>query len=484
MFCTKCGTKVAKDALFCAHCGTKQEHTTSKVNPDDYERSLPDNERVSALLERAYDLRKQNSISEAIALCHEALAIHPNSASAHSLLGQMYEEQGIKDKAIQHYEMVVNQNPDSLVDREKLTALLSEKDGTTPPPKPTKPADKSAKSNEGVYWMLAAGLGAVVVAAMSYPFLTSKPTTNNTGPGIAMNRPGDLMSPTMPPGYRPPTSTGAGTNGSLVQGAPNANETTGNPAQPTNSATSGGTQTPANPTPNTGGSLPNMASNNPNLTVGNYPYGFPMVVYNVSQNPNPSATAKPTPTGLKPAPVTKPDPTDGSTTRINVTRPAGSNTSEDGSDLEGAQRIYLNVRDEGTTPTTPRNNNTATTPRTNEGKINVRPSPQEANASPLLPTPEARSLISVGQDKMRSTSYAEAINAFRKAVGGANDEAGYVFSQLGEAYRQLNDNKNAKICYEAGIKEYKKLISAGRQTDQAREGVRLCENGIKLCDGE
>ena len=93
-------------------------------------------------------------------------------------------------------------------------------------------------------------------------------------------------------------------------------------------------------------------------------------------------------------------------------------------------------------------------------------------------------MISVGLDKLNKMDYAGAIFAFKKALGGANDEAAYVYAQMGECYRNSNENRNATAMYARAVQAYRKLITDGRQIDKANEGIRLCENGIKLCSSE
>jgi tetratricopeptide (TPR) repeat protein len=93
-------------------------------------------------------------------------------------------------------------------------------------------------------------------------------------------------------------------------------------------------------------------------------------------------------------------------------------------------------------------------------------------------------MIAVAQEKLNKMDYAGAILAFHKALGGANDELGYVYSQMGECYRARNENRNAITCYERGRDEYRKLITAGRQIERAGAGIRICETGIKICSNE
>src|SRR5262245_48764648 len=124
MFCTACGIKNADDSNFCRQCGHALERPAAhSVSEEAFERALPEEEQVGALLERAYRLRKAGNVPGAIALCEEALRLRPDSTSAHSLLGQLYELEGERDLAVREYERVLQLNPGSIADRVKLDAL-------------------------------------------------------------------------------------------------------------------------------------------------------------------------------------------------------------------------------------------------------------------------------------------------------------------------------------------------------------------------
>src|SRR3954468_21875645 len=87
MFCTDCGAKNVAESNFCRQCGHKLEKTSPKISEEAFDRALPEEEQVSALLERAYRLRKAGDLAAAAALCEDALLLKPDSTSAHSLRG-------------------------------------------------------------------------------------------------------------------------------------------------------------------------------------------------------------------------------------------------------------------------------------------------------------------------------------------------------------------------------------------------------------
>jgi Flp pilus assembly protein TadD len=72
------------------------------------------------LLAQANLLRMRGCWEEAVEKCMAALRLAPESASAQSLLGDIYENQGRRDDAIQWYRMALDISPDSPADRLKL----------------------------------------------------------------------------------------------------------------------------------------------------------------------------------------------------------------------------------------------------------------------------------------------------------------------------------------------------------------------------
>ncbi len=80
---------------------------------------------VYALLAQANLLRIRGCWEEAVGQCMAALRLVPDSTSAQSLLGDIYENQGRFDDAVQWYRMALDTNPDSPADRLKLDRLLS-----------------------------------------------------------------------------------------------------------------------------------------------------------------------------------------------------------------------------------------------------------------------------------------------------------------------------------------------------------------------
>ena len=87
---------------------------------------------VYALLAQANLLRMRGCWEEAVQNCMAAMRLAPESPSAQSLLGDIYENQGRHDDAIQWYRMALDVNPDSPADQLKLNRLLRLQQEVTP----------------------------------------------------------------------------------------------------------------------------------------------------------------------------------------------------------------------------------------------------------------------------------------------------------------------------------------------------------------
>jgi len=89
--------------------------------PEDGGADLP--REAYALLAQANLLRMRGCWEAAVENCMAALRLAPDSPSAQSLLGDIYENQGRYDDATQWYRMALDAHPDSPADRLKLERL-------------------------------------------------------------------------------------------------------------------------------------------------------------------------------------------------------------------------------------------------------------------------------------------------------------------------------------------------------------------------
>ena len=127
MYCQDCNTGNSVDSKYCKECGAKinSGYRTLMLSIQDLplHQSDEDVEKLTRLLDMAFWHNQAGNTDAAITACEAALAVNPNSTTAHSLLGTLYEKQGEDDKAIHHFESVLALNPDSQADAQKLEQL-------------------------------------------------------------------------------------------------------------------------------------------------------------------------------------------------------------------------------------------------------------------------------------------------------------------------------------------------------------------------
>jgi len=117
MQCVQCGSQIPDDAAVCPQCGA--ESSSLSQPPDDAARE------VYSLLAAANLARIRRAYEEATAKCIEVLRRFPNNASAHSLMGDIYEDQSLLRDAVEWYKIALELDPASRADRAKLDALLA-----------------------------------------------------------------------------------------------------------------------------------------------------------------------------------------------------------------------------------------------------------------------------------------------------------------------------------------------------------------------
>lgn len=473
MFCFECGAKNHDENNFCRQCGRKLMTTNSaKIKEEAFERALPEEEQKTALLEHAYDRKKAGDLQGAIVLSEEALKLYPHSTEAHSLLGQLHEASGSRALAVKHYEKVVELNPGSIADRMKLDLLRNE----------TKPSsdlptskvlmvehEKTRVSRLPAAAGTIAGIG--LIALLCGLLVNTQKNLNDTQKESSKTKlakdaavfAGNDKMPTNPGVYNPPQNDFR----MIVQPS-------GKPILPTPPSTNGGGS--ANALPDLGArnavaqTLPLQTQRNP--SVGGAPLSFPtpQIAASASQNP-PKPVAKP-----KPAPKLSSSEVEEGSGKIRLT----VNGVKGGEDLANTIKI---------TPKSLQNSSSdgasiADDKRPGAIKVTRHPQSETSVSDGEAASSESKKMIAFGEEKMNQGLYSDAVSAFRKAIEGANDELGYLYSRLGKCCEAKGDNRNALSYYEKGIIEYSRMLKAGIQKERAKDGLRVCENGKKICSVE
>ncbi|MCW3097997.1 MAG: Tetratricopeptide repeat [Chthonomonadaceae bacterium] len=485
MFCTACGNRNADISNFCKQCGHKLDRAAApRISEEAFDRALPLEEQVSALLERAYRLRKSGELSSAVRLCEEALLLNPESTSVHSLLGQIQEQIGNHDAAIHEYERVLQLNPGSIADRVKLDELRG--DGLPIPVHP-----RSAPH--------------IVMPNRSLPNTNSRQLLGIAGiAGVLMVMGGLLALKffTHPDKNDSQAIGGSSRNGNrIASNSPQADPATGSGGASTGANTNTGGSAPANANtgaPNSG--TPSGLPTNATYTgMASYPpqnvYVTPRTVY-VHDGPSAGVNSR-NAGGLPNLANARSQATDdgdrlhldGNEKPYNIViRPTG-----DGADSTASDNTGNSAPPKGANPAPPKGTaaskgNPPVASPVIPGKLTVHPPTDNGNSNAgggiAAPSTEAQSLIVIASDKYKTNDYDGAIKAYRRALPGAGNQTGYVYQQMGICFQRIKNKASAIDNFNNAIAEYKRLENANQQVDLARVGIRVCENGIKLCNAE
>lgn len=82
-----------------------------------------DESEASNQLSRAFDLYDEKKYDEAFEYCRAALRLNPDSGAGHSLLASLYEKKGNLEAAIRQMRRVIDLNPESQADKERLAHM-------------------------------------------------------------------------------------------------------------------------------------------------------------------------------------------------------------------------------------------------------------------------------------------------------------------------------------------------------------------------
>lgn len=173
--CVTCGTDNPDHHRFCSRCGARLV-VEQRAEPS---KAPPSAEMAERLLDQAFQYSDEGRLEEAVSAAEQAVAANPNSTSAHSLLGILYERAGQRQKAIAEYERALALSPRSTADREALRQLIAAP-GARGRPAVVRGAIFAA-------FMLACGL---LIAGIGL-FLRTGPAQQ---PMIAVTQPGSLPS--------------------------------------------------------------------------------------------------------------------------------------------------------------------------------------------------------------------------------------------------------------------------------------------------
>jgi len=138
MQCWQCGKELDEKNDFCVACGA------SRRRPPEDDADGAD-EKLHALLAEANLLRLRKSWSGAIARCTEALRLSPESAVAHSLLGDICRDEGRLQDAVEWYKLALGLDSSRKRDRDQLDMLINQLYGAGGLPSRAEPETAAAE---------------------------------------------------------------------------------------------------------------------------------------------------------------------------------------------------------------------------------------------------------------------------------------------------------------------------------------------------
>ena len=157
----------------------------------------------------------------------------------------------------------------------------------------------------------------------------------------------------------------------------------------------------------------------------------------------------------------------------------GDGVTEDG---QGRYVVRINADDANKPKTTdpPKGK-----PKSGEGSIQISTSnTTKTGESTNGSSTNVGSYIAIAAEQKQKGQYSEAIKTYQKALSTAGDETGYVYQQIAYCYQSKGEKPSAATNYQRAISEYQKLVDSGKQAEKAKDGIRACERGVKICNGE
>ena len=447
MYCTECGAKNSADNKFCRQCGHSLEK--ARISEEAYTRALPDDEQAIELLETAYALRKKGETVEAVQTCERALQISPESAAAHSLLGQLYAAQGDRERAIREYEQVLRLNPGSIADRVKLDELRDE--GLPKAKRAASVLPLAARENAAPSMMTLLSIGAAMIALIAA--------------GVTLNR------------------AGHSNNSSADKADKNVNRTVANNPAPSNPASVSAASTPdtvvtpttsgAKPSVTTGGApAPTTAAQALSANVFGPTAGLPAMKTNPAGLPTPGAASMTLPAINPPASAVAAAKSNPKNTGVKKTAPPTDNRIVlNGDEANSGDNNHYTIR-----INTGNGKNSGGT-----GKNSVTMAPNGGTAE-NPPAASSRSAISIADDFRYKGEYDKAIQMYQRALPGAGDGAAHIYQQMAYCFQEKGDKGSAKVNYERAIELYQKLAGSGQNAESAQSAIRVCQRGIKICE--
>ena len=391
------------------------------------------------------------NVAAAITASEAALAINPNSTTAHSLLGSLYEKKGEDAQAIHHFEAVLALNPDSAADAAKLDQIRRgvHIKAVAPPISHQLVPPVLVKLGPTLRqkWMGLAEAGAQRASLQRQPlYAAGGVTAGILLLGLLMTRPWVSAGAAAPPVS--PVPPAVGVSHSAFAGGTVPNTQIAAPAPPlvlTPGPSSGGSYSPP----------PMLAVHDP--FAGRVPTAaLPAASPTYSLPPVPARTAatrRRRQAGLPPLRLAALPPvgSEGSLAPAPITMPAG---------VGGPLASFASIP---------------------QHTVVVGSVPSAGGDSPAQS--ESPSHIRITVHQVKDTDGTDGSDTPVTAGGGSNDGGvkGASYQESALSLQQGGEFKQARIAYQRAIRAYEAQIASGQDVETAQRGLAACQTGLQIC---
>lgn len=404
--CSECGFGNLASHKFCSNCGAR---LAAAVRTED----AAGRRKAQDLIEEAFREFERENLGEAILLGEAAVAVDPANASAFSLLGTIYEKRGQVAEAIRCFERVVELNPDSEADRERLEAVRLQSMAMTTSVAKISAARSFLEKNSS--FILVAVATAIVVFLIMLPIVLLRGRDEgraSTSPEQAARATGMEARPIAPPPSQA-GPTGSGTTAAPIWTTPQG-------AQPATTSGAYGAGT----TPYATSGLPPVLSAEPWETGGAQPGAAGERTVEAQEQPGPAG---------------------------RVAR-------------QESPSITLTFHEAGLT-------GGGVSGGTPDG------TGRQETGGPL----DLWALGNRARTYQGSGMYRDAIDSYSRIMDAA--PSGRAAQQLAICYQRVGDQQKAREAFSAAIRLFNEDVSAGRNTEEAQQGIRSCEAGLGMLGG-
>jgi tetratricopeptide (TPR) repeat protein len=402
--CKHCATLNSLDSAFCKRCGTT-------LPEDEVQEARAKNDDIVA---QGMTLFNDGKLGEAMAIAETAVLSDPSSTTALALKGMVHEREGRVADALECYERIVEMNPDSTLDKIKLTQLRN-----------ALVNHATAPANPRVAWIAALAACALVISVGA---LVAK---MNTGGEVAKGEPVIQNSPlTFDAMQRSDQQNQQIAN---QQNPGQVNQPAGNqepqPEQRQGEPTSGARDERDSGASRRGIGLPTLPRNSqlPVATEGDDPPSFDPGTTPVTVNP-------PSGTGLRVQPR-DPDP-----------------NGDPDPDARGSR----GTGETGPSPVAP--------PKPDNGIMEMRvsrgPSPKTPGGTRIEGN-GVQALIRTANAQYEVGNHAQAASTYERALRAGGDP-GSVNQRLGQAYDRMGRKGDAIAAYDRSIAALEAAIASGQ----------------------